>query len=83
VKIPKLSQPNKRAKGLDAMMKGGGTSERGLYLRAATVLMEAFNRSKNETMRENSEERQRCLSMAPKLKPPVMNGVWLARARNV
>lgn len=59
-------------------------SDKGLFLRAATVLMEAFNRSKNEEMREKiMAERQRCLSMVHRVKA-CGNGWCLAgRARNV
>ncbi|HCR1907236.1 TPA: hypothetical protein ACOEL2_002042 [Enterobacter hormaechei subsp. xiangfangensis] len=58
--------------------------DKGLFLRAATVLMEAFNRSKNETMREKIlAERQRCLSMVVKAKPQVDGWCLAGRARNV
>ncbi|PJI15838.1 hypothetical protein CVE39_15810 [Enterobacter cloacae complex sp.] len=44
------------------MHKAQGLFEKGLYQRAATVLMDAFNRSKNEEQRMKILiERQRCL----------------------
>lgn len=58
--------------------------DKGLFMRAATVLMEAFNRSKNEAMREKIlAERQRCLSMVVKAKPQVDGWCLAGRARNV
>lgn len=56
------------------MDKAQGLFEKGLYQRAATVLMDAFNRSKNEEQRMKILiERQRCLSMAPKVKAGEMD----------
>lgn len=58
--------------------------EKGLFLRAATVLMEAFTRSKNEEMREKiMAERQRCLSMVQRAKTPADGWCLAGRARNV
>ena len=59
-------------------------SDKGLFLRAATVLMEAFNRSKNEEMREKiMAERQRCLSMVQRAKPSGDGWCLAGRARNI
>lgn len=68
-----------------AMMdKAKELSDKGLYLRAATVLMEAFNRSKNETMRAKIlKERKRCLSMAPKVKTPTDAWCLAGQGRNI
>lgn len=70
---------------VEMMGRAQGLFERGLYKRAATVLMDAFNRSKNEEMREKILiERQRCLSMVQK--PKVPNDGWCLAghcARNV
>lgn len=53
------------------MLKAQGLTEKGLFHRAATVLMEAFNRSKNEDVREKIlVERQKCLSKVKKPKAP-------------
>ena len=53
------------------MLKAQGLTEKGLFHRAATVLMEAFNRSKNEDVREKILiERQKCLSKVKKPKAP-------------
>ncbi len=66
------------------MDKAQGLFEKGLYHRAATVLMDAFNRSKNEEQRMKILiERQRCLSMAPKVKAPSDAWCLAGRARNV
>lgn len=59
-------------------------SDKGLFLRAATVLMEAFNRSKSEEMREKiMEERHRCLSMVHRVKACGDGWCLAGRARNV
>jgi len=59
-------------------------SDKGLFLRAATVLMDAFNRSKSEEMREKIlDERQRCLSMVQRAKPCGDGWCLAGRARNV
>lgn len=66
------------------MDKAQGLFEKGLYHRAATVLMDAFNRTKNEEQRMKILiERQRCLSMAPKVKAPSDAWCLAGRARNV
>jgi len=58
--------------------------DKGLFMRAATVLMEAFYRSKNEALREKIlAERQRCLRMVVKAKPQVDGWCLAGRARNV
>ncbi|MGQ7175180.1 PerC family transcriptional regulator, partial [Escherichia coli] len=60
---------------VEMMQKAQELSDKGLYQRAATVLMEAFNRSKNEEVREKILiERQRCLSRVQKVKAP--SDVW-------
>lgn len=66
------------------MEKAKELFEKGLFLRAATVLMDAFNRSKNEEMREKiMAERQRCLSMVQRAKPSGDGWCLAGRARNV
>ncbi|HFF7184621.1 hypothetical protein [Enterobacter hormaechei] len=66
------------------MEKAKELSDKGLFLRAATVLMDAFNRSKNEEMREKIlDERQRCLSMVQRAKPYGDGWCLAGRARNV
>ncbi|EJC0563836.1 hypothetical protein MX054_000590 [Enterobacter cloacae] len=66
------------------MEKAKELSDKGLFLRAATVLMDAFNRSKSEEMREKIlEERQRCLSMVQRAKPCGDGWCLAGRARNV
>ncbi|WP_417632695.1 hypothetical protein [Enterobacter hormaechei] len=66
------------------MDKAQGLFEKGLYQRAATVLMDAFNLSQNEEQRlKILIERQRCLSMAPKVKAPSDAWCLAGRARNV
>lgn len=58
--------------------------EKGLFQRAATVLMEAFNRSKDEEQRMKILiERQRCLSMAPKVKTPTDAWCLAGQGRNI
>lgn len=66
------------------MEKAKELFEKGLFLRAATVLMDAFNRSKNEEMREEiMAERQRCLRMVQRAKPFGDGWCLAGRARNV
>jgi hypothetical protein len=66
------------------MDKAKELSDKGLFLRAATVLMEAFTRSKNEEMREKiMAERQRCLSVVQRAKAPADGWCLAGRARNV
>ena len=58
--------------------------EKGLFQRAATVLMEAFNRSKDEEQRMKILiERQRCLSMVPKVKTPTDAWCLAGQWRNI
>jgi hypothetical protein len=83
--IPEPKQEAAPNPAVIAMMdKAKELSDKGLYLSAATVLMEAFNSSKNETMRTKIlKERKRCLSMVPRVKT-TGDGWYLAgRARNV
>ncbi|ENK7103032.1 hypothetical protein AB3Y58_000665 [Enterobacter kobei] len=69
---------------VEMMEKAKELSDKGLFLRAATVLMDAFNRSKNEEMREKIlDERQRCLSMVQRAKPYGDGWCLAGRARNV
>lgn len=69
---------------VEMMEKAKELSDKGLFLRAATVLMDAFNRSKNEDMREKIlDERQRCLSMVQRAKPSGEGWCLAGRARNV
>lgn len=66
------------------MEKAKELSEKGLFLRAATVLMDAFNRSKSEEMRGKIlDERQRCLNMVQRAKPSGDGWCLAGRARNV
>lgn len=66
------------------MEKAKELSDKGLFLRAATVLMDAFNRSKSEEMREKIlDERQRCLSMVQRAKISGDGWCLAGRARNV
>ncbi|HED5609081.1 TPA: hypothetical protein SCS53_002586 [Enterobacter kobei] len=66
------------------MEKAKELFDKGLFLRAATVLMDAFNRSKSEEVREKiMEERQRCLNMVQKAKPSGDGWCLAGRARNV
>ncbi|MCK6993394.1 hypothetical protein L8S92_00110 [Enterobacter asburiae] len=83
--IPEPKQETVPNPAVIAMMdKAQELFDKGLFLRAATVLMEAFNRSKNEAMREKIlAERQRCLSMVVKAKPQVDGWYLAGRARNV
>lgn len=83
--MPEPKQESAPNPAVIAMMnKAQELFDKGLFLRAATVLMEAFNRSKNETMREKIlAERQRCLSMVVKAKPHVDGWCLAGRARNV
>ncbi|HID1060544.1 TPA: hypothetical protein ACXDFA_005027, partial [Enterobacter roggenkampii] len=58
--------------------------EKGLFQREATVLMEAFNHSKDEEQRMKILiERQRCLSMAPKVKTPTDAWCLAGQGRNI
>ena len=69
---------------VEMMEKAKELSDKGLFLRAATVLMDAFNRSKSEEMREKiMEERQRCLNMVQRAKPSGDGWCLAGRARNV
>lgn len=69
---------------VEMMEKAKELSDKGLFLRAATVLMDAFNRSKNEDMREKIlDERQRCLNMVQRAKPSGDGWCLAGRARNV
>lgn len=83
--IPEPKQETVPNPAVIAMMdKAQELFDKGLFLRAATVLMEAFNRSKTEAMREKIlAERQRCLSMVVKAKPQVDGWYLAGRARNV
>lgn len=83
--IPEPKQETAPNPAAIAMMdKAKELSDKGLYLRAATVLMEAFNRSKNETMRTKIlKERKRCLSMALRVKTTGDGWCLAGRARNV
>lgn len=66
------------------MEKAKELSDKGLFLRAATVLMDAFNRSKSEEMREKIlDERQRCLNMVQRARPSGDGWCLAGRARNV
>ncbi|MFK3912411.1 hypothetical protein ACI2JI_10040 [Enterobacter cancerogenus] len=66
------------------MDKAKELSDKGLFLRAATVLMEAFTRSKNEETREKiMAERQRCLSVVQRAKAPADGWCLAGRARNL
>lgn len=83
--MPEPKQESAPNPAVIAMMdKAKELFDKGLFLRAATVLMDAFNRSKSEEMREKIlEERQRCLSMVVKAKPQVDGWYLAGRARNV
>ncbi|EPJ7157398.1 hypothetical protein PYR62_002121 [Enterobacter hormaechei] len=83
--LPEPKQESAPNPAVVAMMeKAKELFDKGLFLRAATVLMDAFNRSKSEEMREKIlEERQRCLSMVVKAKPQVDGWYLAGRARNV
>lgn len=66
------------------MEKAKELFDKGLFLRAATVLMDAFNRSKSEEMRGKIlDERQRCLNMVQRAKPSGDGWCLAGRARNV
>ncbi|KKA57608.1 hypothetical protein [Enterobacter roggenkampii] len=68
----------------EMMEKAQGLFEKGLFQRAATVLMEAFNRSKDEEQRMKILiERQRCLSMVPKVKTPADAWCLAGQGRNI
>lgn len=83
--IPDPKQESKPNPAVVAMMeKAKELSDKGLFLRAATVLMDAFNRSKSEEMREKIlDERQRCLSMVQRAKLSGDGWYLAGRARNV
>lgn len=83
--MPKPKQESAPNPAVVAMMeKAKELSDKGLFLRAATVLMDAFNRSKSEEMREKIlDERQRCLSMVQRAKPCGDGWCLAGRARNV
>lgn len=66
------------------MEKAKELFDKGLFLRAATVLMDAFQRTKSEEMREKIlGERQHCLSMVHRAKAPANGWCLAGRARNV
>ena len=83
--IPDPKQESTPNPAVVAMMeKAKELSDKGLFLRAATVLMDAFNRSKSEEMREKIlDERQRCLSMVQRAKLSGDGWYLAGRARNV
>lgn len=83
--MPEPKQESAPNPAVVAMMeKAKELFDKGLFLRAATVLMDAFNRSKSEEMREKIlEERQRCLSMVQRAKPCGDGWCLTGRARNV
>lgn len=83
--MPEPKQESAPNPAVVAMMeKAKELFDKGLFLRAATVLMEAFNRSKNEEMREKiMAERQRCLNMVQRAKPSGDGWCLAVRARNV
>lgn len=83
--MPEPKQESAPNPAVVAMMeKARELSDKGLFLRAATVLMDAFNRSKSEEMREKIlDERQRCLSMVQRAKPCGDGWCLAGRARNV
>lgn len=83
--MPEQKQESAPNPAVVAMMeKAKELSDKGLFLRAATVLMDAFNRSKSEEMREKIlDERQRCLSMVQRAKPSGDGWCLAGRARNV
>ena len=83
--MPELKQESAPNPAVVAMMeKAKELSDKGLFLRAATVLMDAFNRSKSEEMRGKIlDERQRCLNMVQRAKPSGDGWCLAGRARNV
>lgn len=83
--MPEPKQESAPNPAVVAMMeKAKELFDKGLFLRAATVLMDAFNRSKSEEMREKiMEERQRCLNMVQRAKPSGDGWCLAGRARNV
>ncbi|HCM9497753.1 TPA: hypothetical protein N5O02_001824 [Enterobacter asburiae] len=83
--IPEPKQESASNPAVVAMMeKAKELSDKGLFLRAATVLMDAFNRSKSEEIREKIlDERQRCLSMVQRAKLSGDGWYLAGRARNV
>ena len=83
--MPEPKQESAPNPAVVAMMeKAKELSDKGLFLRAATVLMDAFNRSKSEEMRDKIlEERHRCLSMVQRAKPSGDGWCLAGRARNV
>ena len=83
--MPEPNQESAPNPAVVAMMeKAKELFDKGLFLRAATVLMDAFNRSKNEEMREKiMAERQRCLNMVQRAKPSGDGWCLAGRARTV
>jgi len=83
--MPEPKQESAPNPAVVAMMeKAKELSDKGLFLRAATVLMDAFNRSKSEEMRGKIlDERQRCLIMVQRAKPSGDGWCLAGRARNV
>lgn len=83
--LPEPKQESAPNPAVVAMMeKAKELSDKGLFLRAATVLMDAFNRSKSEEMRGKIlDERQRCLNMVQRAKPSGDGWCLAGRARNV
>ncbi|QLW26976.1 MULTISPECIES: hypothetical protein [Enterobacter] len=83
--MPEPKQESAPNPAVVAMMeKAKELSDKGLFLRAATVLMDAFNRSKSEEMRGKIlDERQRCLNMVQRAKPSGDGWCLAGRARNV
>ncbi len=83
--VPEQKQEATPNPAVVAMMeKAKELFDKGLFLRAATVLMDAFNRSKSEEMRGKIlDERQRCLNMVQRAKPSGDGWCLAGRARNV
>ena len=83
--MPEPKQESAPNPAVVAMMeKAKELSDKGLFLRAATVLMDAFNRSKSEEMRGKIlDERQHCLNMVQRAKPSGDGWCLAGRARNV
>ncbi|HHY3008848.1 TPA: PerC family transcriptional regulator [Enterobacter ludwigii] len=69
---------------LSLQRKAKNLFEKGLYQRAATVLIEAFKLCETDSMRERIlKERQRCLSRVRRIKSPGDGWCLAGRARNV
>ncbi|MBX8914486.1 hypothetical protein [Enterobacter ludwigii] len=83
--LPEPKQESAPNPAVVAMMeKAKELFDKGLFLRAATVLMDAFNRSKSEETRKKiMEERQRYLNMVQRAKPSGDGWCLAGRARNV